>query len=49
MQEIPSTNKNKRLETSSKHLGGAVTKKEIPFVFQGKKLDKQGMALSDYR
>ncbi len=49
MQETSKTNKNKRLETSSNHLGGAVTKKEIPLVFQGKKLDKQGMALSDYR
>lgn len=49
MQETSTTNVNKRLETSSNHLGGAVNKKEIPLVYQGKKLDKAGMSISDYR
>lgn len=49
MQKISTTNKNKRLETISDHIGGSIRKRDIPLVYQGKKLDKAGMSVSDYR
>lgn len=47
MQEIPSSNKNKRLEQKDKHIGGSVGKKES--IYDGPKLDKRGLSISDYR
>lgn len=49
MQEVSETNTNKRLETSSNHIGGAVKKKPIPLVFDKVPLDKHGLSLADYR
>jgi len=47
MQEIPSSNKNKRLETTGKHIGGSIGKKES--IYDGPELDKRGMSTADYR
>lgn len=48
MQEIPKDNKNTRLETNGKHIGGSIGKKESN-IMDGPKLDKRGMSTADYR
>jgi len=47
MQEIPTQNKNKRLETNGKHIGGSIAKPAS--ILDAPKLDKRGMSTADYR
>lgn len=48
MQEIPTTNKNTRLDNKGKHVGGSIGKKEN-IIMDAPKLDKRGMSTADYR
>lgn len=46
MQEIPE-NKNKRLESRTKHIGGTIKKPEH-FTMEPPDLDKKGLSIRDY-